>query len=254
MIAQSFADFVKENAIFLPKIDEKNDSLAQKMLDYQCIMIGEMHGTQEPALFAIGVLKSLSQKKKIVLGIEIPANDMLGFKPKKAKHTLLKTKFFREGYNDGRKNEAWFQLIVEASKMKNVTICFFDNHEKQRDSMMYENLKTAYRKDTSQIIVTLSGNIHNILLPFRGEKKMGVYFLADFPKEKIAAINVEYDGGTMYNNMGDGLKIRTIEPKNSFLAKASKANHYLLTKMPEGFSQNHNMLLFCREVHAAKPK
>jgi uncharacterized iron-regulated protein len=79
--AQSFADFVKENAIFLPKLDEKNEVLAKKMLDYQCIMIGEMHGTQEPASFTIGILKSLSQKKKIVLGIEIPTLRKQQMKP-----------------------------------------------------------------------------------------------------------------------------------------------------------------------------
>ncbi len=254
LFSQELKDFIAENAIFLTKLDAKNENLAKAMLPYRCIMIGEMHGTKETAQFTFGLIQSLAaKKKKIVLGIEIPAKDVANFKQKKAKKTLAASTFFQKGYNDGRNNEAWFELIVAASELKNVEICFFDSADNERDSLMSENLWSAFRKDTSRTLITLSGNIHNMLLPFRNEKKMGAFMTKFFSSTTIAAINFDYASGTILNNMGDGLKERKIEAQNNIFAKATDKPYFLLPKMPDWYSKNHNMLLFCREIKAALP-
>lgn len=254
--AQEFAKFLKENAIEIQDLNQANEQVYAALKPFRCIMVGEMHGTQEPALFVESLLKSLKKEgQKVLLGIEIPMEDMEGFRLKKAKKTLLTTNFFSKGYQDGRNNAAWFDLITAAAKQKGVHICFFDSNKNNtnRDSMMFEQLKVAYAKDTTQIMLTISGNIHNMTLPFRGEKTLACYLTDYFSSKNLASINHYYDNGTMNNNNGSGLVMQQLSNKGGPFASATALQNYLLVKYPAGFTPNYNMILFTRKVTAALP-
>ncbi len=255
--AQEFATFLKENAIEIQDIKQANEQVYAALKPFRCIMVGEMHGTQEPALFVESLLKSLKKtNQKVLLGIEIPREDMEGFKLKKAKKTLRSTIFFSKGYQDGRNNAAWFDLITAAAKQKGIRICFFDSNKnnENRDSMMFEQLKAAYAKDTTQIMLTISGNIHNMTLPFRGKKTLACYLSNYFSSQNVVSINHYYDNGTMNNNNnGSGLAMQNLSNKGGPFASATTLQNYLLVKYPAGFTPNYNMILFTRKVTAALP-
>ena len=257
--AQSFSDFIKQNSIEVSKLDTINDLIFERIKDQKCILLGEMHGTEEPAKFLTGLVKTLvKNNKKVLLGLEIPSSDMIGFTLKKTKKQLTKTNFFSVGEGDGRNSKAWFQLILSCSKLKNVDFCFFDFkneksnfNPKNRDSLMFCNLKSEYLKDTSRIIVALSGNIHNKIELFRGEKTFGCFAKDYFLNDKIMSISCQYDSGTMHNRTYEGLKIREIKGQGGAFLAATNMTNFFLFKIPKSFTKDYSAILFTKFITAS---
>lgn len=99
-------------------------------------------------------------------------------------------------------------------------LSFFDTsiYDDLRDSVMYLNLKKAILQNPNWKILTLSGNIHNMLKPFRAEKKMALFLLEDPElglKDKICSIYHRFSEGEMLNNRGNGLELREVSNYNS---------------------------------------
>ncbi len=251
--AQNLPDFIKQNAINL-----KSDALFEQIKDYKCLMIGEMHGTEEAAAFLTDLVKTSSQHgKSILLGIEIPASDMARFIKKPTTKNLKKTTFFKQGYGDGRSSEAWFRLIEDCKKLKNVEFCFFDvetnSNEQNRDSIMFIHLINTYQKDTTKVIYTISGNIHNKIKPFRNNKTLGYYMVEYFSKYKLISINHLYGSGTVYNNNGEGLKIRDIKGMTGIFATSAPFENYFLSKLPAGIMDDYSGIIYTKNITASLP-
>lgn len=253
--AQSFSNFIKQNAIEL-----KSELIFDKIKAYKCLMIGEMHGTKEPAEFLTDLVRLSSKNgKKIILGLEIPANDMVEFIKKKTTKNLKKTIFFKNGYGDGRNNEAWFELIENCKKLKNVEFCFFDMNSNEnsgssnRDSIMFNNLIKAYKNDTTKVIYTLSGNIHNKIKPYRNNKTLGCYMVEYLSENTVLTINHFYGEGTMFNRTPEGLKIRKIKGQAEIFNSSTKFENYFLPKLPEGFMDDYTALFYTKTMTASIP-
>lgn len=183
-----------------------------------------MHGTNEPAEFVTYLAKLFADKKrKVILGIEIPKNEMKAFIEKQDSTGLTRTAFFSSKSSDGRKSEAWFNAINECNKL-NVSFCFLDGYP---DSIMYDNIFECITTDTNFIVLTLTGNVHNKLIPYRDEKQMACYLKEHFG-DKVFTINHIHNGGTMYNSTSDGLNVRSFPPTNNVFATSTKYSNYFI--------------------------
>jgi len=69
--------YLKENAVKINKADSLDNSLYKLFSDFQLIMLGEMHGTNEPAKLLIGFTELLCNNgDSVQVGLEIPANEI----------------------------------------------------------------------------------------------------------------------------------------------------------------------------------
>lgn len=209
-----------------------------------------MHGTKEPAEFLTGLVKTfISNGRKVTVGFEIPKGEMKEFTDKQDTLSLSKTKFFSAKL-DGRSSEAWFRAIGECNRM-GAGFCFFDNSKDDRDKGMFEKILECYKADSNAVILTLSGNIHNMLLPYKENKTMGCY-LKEYFGNKAFSINHKYNEGTMYNRSSEGLGIHTIPPSDGLFARSTNYNSYFMQSIfkDDCYSAYH----YTKTVTASLPK
>lgn len=222
--SQNVVEAIKKTAIDCSDLTIPNKKLYSVIKDYKCICIGEMHGTKEPAEFLVYIAKLfIENKRKVIVGIEIPKNSMTEFIEKPDSVGLSQSSFFSVKGTDGRNSEAWFKAINDCNKLE-VSFCFLDGDP---DIIKYNNIMECYNADTNSIILTLTGNVHNKLFPYRDKKQMACY-LKDHFGNKVLSINHIYNEGTMYNLTSDGLNVRTFPPHNNIFATSTEYSNYFL--------------------------
>jgi hypothetical protein len=247
---QNAEDAIKKTAIEYKVLTDPNQNVYTVLKDFKFICIGEMHGTKEPAEFLIGLVRTfVSNKRTVIVGLEIPNKLMTQFNDQRDSIGLSKTNFFTDKTVDGRGSEAWFRAINECNKL-GVKFCFFDNSNDNRDYGMYENLLECYKSDSNSVILTLSGNIHNRIIPFNNAKTLGCYLKDRFGK-KLSSINHTYNSGTMYNRTSDGLKVHFIEPTDGIFNSSTNYQNYYL---PNIFNiDEYSGFLFTKTTTASLP-
>ena len=245
--SQSVADTIKKIAIDCKDLTLPNDKLYSALKDFKCICIGELHGTKEPADFLVYLTRLFTdKKKKVLVGIEIPKEEMKEFIAKPDNNTLKRTAFFSTKGKDRRHSEAWFNAISECNKLK-ASLCFFDGYP---DTLMYSNLIDCYKSDTSYIIITLTGNIHSSPEPVDDYKTMGCYLKEYFGKKSFA-INHFFNEGTIYNS-SDDLTIRNIPPINNAFATSTSYSSYFILNIFDG-PYNCSAYYYTKKVTISPP-
>ena len=248
---QSVEQTIQKMAIDCSDFSTSDPKLYAALKNYKFICVGEMHGTKEPAEFLTYLAKTfVSNNRSVIVGFEISDHLMENFNKQRDSVGLLKTKFFSNTSDDGRGSEAWFNAINDCNKL-GVTFCFFDAVSEQRDLGMFEKLLACYQADSNSVILTLSGNIHNKLIPFNNSKTIGYYLQQRFGAQ-VCAINHIYNGGTMYTKTSDGLKVHTLDPKNGVFSTATAYKSYYL---PNLFNMaDYSAFFYTRLVTASLPK
>lgn len=125
---QGFGDYITNNAI--PFLDTKNlnDSIYNQIQDKSIIMVGEMHGTKEPAEFVESLAKLISKKEgKVRVGIEIWSEIMKGIDFDNIESSVNQTEFFSRENTDGRNGVAWRDLVIQCMEDSLIDLFFFDN-------------------------------------------------------------------------------------------------------------------------------
>jgi hypothetical protein len=230
LYCQNPEDAIKKTAIEIKDITLPNQNLYGALKDYRFICLGEMHGTKEPAEFIICLTRTfIANKQRVVIGLEIPEALMEQFRKQQDSIGLTKTEFFSGKTSDGRASEAWFRAINECNKL-GVNFCFFDNSDYDRDFGMYEKLIKCYQSDNTAIILTLTGNVHNRIVPFNGSKTMGCHLIDRFDN-KICSINHIYNRGTMFNRTSEGLDVHTVEPTNGIFSTSTNFDNYYIANI-----------------------
>jgi hypothetical protein len=118
---------------------------------------------------------------------------------------------------------------------------------------MYINIKRQIQKNPGWKTLTLSGNIHNMIKPYKGVDKMACYLKADKDLkigEKLCSLNHQYRSGQMINNTGTGLKLRPAGVESDY-STAVNYDNYLLLPI-ENKNDSYHGILFSRYVTAAK--
>ena len=256
LFSQDFSQYIKENAMEVKDISKLDADVYNAISTYELIMVGEMHGTQEPAKLVQSFTNLiLANENSVSVGLEIPQKELDNFIKNPSEKTLLESKFFTKKNIDGRNGNAWLELILYCSKNPNINLFFFDNYDYQknqkRDSIMYKGIVAEKKQYPDNKIITLSGNIHNWRIPFKEMITMGMYCFQDtinFSSEKICSINHAYSEGTMLNNTGNGLELREIDFEESIFSKSAEYENYLVFYGLE-YDSRYSCTFYSEKVH-----
>lgn len=248
---------LKKNSVNIKILSELPNKIYKKISNYNILMIGEMHGTNEPAEFAYGVCKLIDEKEgKVIMAMEIPPSQMENYNQNMTVNQLKELNFFNGENSSGMNGNAWLNLIAGCNKHNNIIVEFFDlQTESPRDSSMYNGILEIRSKHPKTKIVTLSGNLHNWLEPFNEKKMLGKYLMDDkvnFDGDKIMSIMHYYNQGTMMNNIGNGLELRTIEPKENIFNK-TLSNDILFSNNIFNDKNHFTHILYTEKVTHSEP-
>jgi hypothetical protein len=255
VFGQDFKTYINQNAIELTRIDSLELSLYNAIKTKELIMIGEMHGTNEPSSFVKSLIELiLKHEGEVVFGIELPAREINMNGHYSIDSILLRSTFFKKENVDGRNGQAWFELLQFTLSNPQIKLFFMDNAKVsesiERDSIMYLSVKEAKLKYPTTKIVTLSGNIHNSLIPFRGNPTLGSYCYQDstlFDSTNILSICHQFDSGYMYNDGGEGIQLREIQSQKTIYRTATPFINYILFYETKELSM-YNCVFFTNTV------
>jgi hypothetical protein len=231
------------------------DTLLRAFRPFRVVMVGEMHGTRESALFAGALAEAFARSgDSVLLGIEIPEAEIGSFSAQRSEASLLASPFFQGINGDGRNSAAWKELLLTASKNPRIGLIFFDQKGPTRDSMMAVNILRAMEEHPGWKVVTLSGNMHNKVRLYNGRPMAGRYLLEGAGRDlagRLCAINIAYQNIAMWADMGDGLKLHTGKSDNIY-AQAAPSENSLLFLDPRS-EYDYNAVLFVKNVTASPP-
>ena len=153
LLGQADSARLATSAIEIGKPDSLSTEIYNALHPYKLIMIGEMHGTNEPAAFVKGLAQLFaSHKDSVRVGFEIPSDQMKEFMKAKTERSVYNSTFFKMGSADGRASEAWASCIASLAKKPLVRIFFFDVNSDEsknklidKDSLMYLKIKNEIR-------------------------------------------------------------------------------------------------------------
>lgn len=249
-------DFLKENAIPIKDISKLNQQVYKEISDYDIIMVGEMHGTKEPAEFVYGLCNLITEsEKKVVLALEIRASQMENLSNEMSIAQLKELDFFRRENFDGRNGVSMLDLIYNSIQNEKIILKFIDNYypSSPRDSSMYMEIRDIRNTHPDSKIVTLTGNVHNSFTPLFDKERIAGYLLKDttnFDSKKIMSIHHAFSEGSMFNNDGTGIKIRDIDREENIYNTTLSHEMFLCEKFPE--EQNrYTHILYTDKVTAS---
>jgi hypothetical protein len=255
---QGFTTTLKENAVKIDRLDSLSQQVYNLLSEKRLIMIGEMHGTNEPAEFVIGLAELFAKNgDSVQIGFEIPSDEMKSFINKHSEKSIYSSNFFSKSSSDGRASIAWANAISRLNKNPRVKLFFYDTNDDyndDRDSTIFLNIKREMLTHSNWKTITISGNIHNMLLTYKGKNKMAGYLSEDKELnliDKICSLNHYYQKGTMNNNFGKGLKITDVGNIETIYSTTVAYDNYLFL-FPENYNDTYNGLYFTRSVTASK--
>jgi hypothetical protein len=253
--------YLTQNAVKIDDPSNLTNDFYKLVSDYQLIMIGEMHGTNEPARIVNSFADLLTKNgNNVQVGLEIPSDQMTKYLSSPLDNNIFLSDFFATKSTDGRASFAWANIISNLNNNPKVEIFFYDINkgesitENDRDSLMYLKIKKRIQAHPTWKTITICGNIHNMLTPYRDEKKVACYLNTDKDlniSSKILSLNHEYGIGTMLNSRGNGLKLQQVDNSKYFFARTINYENYLFLYRPEA-KKPYTGIYFTRKITAAK--
>lgn len=232
---QSVEEFIQTNAI---KIDSNLSvpSTSPVIFDCKLVMVGEMHGTQEPVGFTVSLAESFAKKgKPVAVGFEIPNTAMGDFLMFPSDSALRNTEWFSHENVDGRSSESWFNALLACALNPDIDVFFFDQDSTcqiaDRDSCMANNVLAFMDVHPEHAVLTISGNIHSRYAEFRGAETMGSILVSDtirFSAKDICSVSHYYEKGTMRNSRGNGVETYEVDSGQSVYGTAVDYSNYIL--------------------------
>ena len=247
---------LKKRAIPIKSLSKLSNKIYDEIANFEILMIGEMHGTNEPAEFAYGLCNLITKSEKnVVLALEIRSSQMNNLSDEMSITQLKELDFFRRENFDGRNGVSMLNLIYKSNQNERIILKFIDNPypSSTRDSSMYTEIRNIHNKYPNTKIVTLTGNGHNSLIPIFDKERIGGYLLKDsvnFDSKTIMSINHVFSEGTMFNNDGTGIKITTIEREDNTYNSTLSHNMFLYKKLPEKQNE-YTHILYTDKVTAS---
>lgn len=231
-----------------------NTALFDTLKKYHLIMIGEIHGTKESLAFVEHVARLFTRNhRKVQIGLEIVESDIGKKWQSFSRNKLMKTDFFSKNEKDGRQNMDVASIILRYRKDEMIKLFFYDTEDygSPRDSLMNINVKNQILAHPGMTTITLSGNIHNMIIPRKGKKTMGCFLVNDQDlKEKdihIFSINTDYQRGTMATKDGEHEKISV---KTVNLPDSPASEYKLKTFLYPITPGRYHAVFYTREITA----
>jgi hypothetical protein len=260
--AQRNALYLKDNAVHTDLPNALNDSVYHLLAPFQVMMLGEMHGTNEPAQLLAALAQMFAAKgDSVQVGFEIPADQMAAFRDQHTAESVFTSNFFaKPAFKDGRSSVAWANAIAVLAGKPTVEIFFYDinsddSKTEDRDSLMYLKLKKQYLRHPGWKMLTLSGNIHNMSSP---QEQLGRNTMASFFKQdpalhlgtKICSLNHYYQKGSCRANFGKGLEERPLDRAENDFDRAGFEQYILLVSATSPYP--YSGFFYTKQVTPAK--
>jgi len=256
---QDISTYLKDNAVRVENPDALSDSVYHLISPFQIIMMGEMHGTNEPAQFVFGLTELLTIKgDSVQVGLEIPSGQMTQFLQLHTDSSIYNSDFFlHPKYKTGKESFAWAGLISKLRDDPKVQIFFFDVNDGEskpidRDSMMYIKIKKQLAQHPTWKMITLGGNVHNKISG--GGKTIAFYLKQDTIlnlSAKICSLNHYYLKGTCRANFGDGLEEKLLERPESAYDTTFNFDKYIVLVSTKS-TYPYTGLYYTKYINAAK--
>ena len=257
------AEYLKEHAVRINKDIVLSDSAYNLLSGYRLIMVGEMHGTKEPAKFVTGLMDLFASKKDSVqIGLEIPSGLMANYSNEHTDSSIYKSEFFAKGFDDGRSSYSWAEIISNAKSNPLVNVFFFDvnsgepNDQLHRDSMMYVKIKRNMILHPGCKTITISGNAHNMMVDNNGTTPAALYLKNDQALNlgnKICTLLHWSREGTMRNNSGKGagLELKEVKREDDVFSQSVDSDNYVVL-YSSNVGQRYSGVFYTKYMTAAK--
>ena len=253
---QGLKEQLKQDAIRIDNPEQLTDGVYQLLSPFHLLMVGEMHGTNEPAACVAGLARLFTSKgDSVQVGLEIPADKMKWYLSTQTDSSIYQSDFFaRPNFNNGRESVAWANIIARLMGNPKIQIFFFDVNEDEmasadRDSIMYSKIKARHLRFPTWKMITLSGNLHVSNRP----GKMFSFLLEDEAFEKgfhICTLNNYYSKGTCRANFGKGLEVRNLENNPGIFDTSLPFDKYLYL-FPPGSNFPYSGIYYTRFITAS---
>ena len=186
------------------------------------VMLGEMHGTAEiPAFIGDLACLALAHDHQVLLGLEYPVSEQANLDAYLASdggpaavRALLASGHWQATCPDGRSSQAMFDLLDHARALRQddhqIDVFAFDNTAydewNRRDSGMAENILARAADAPEAIVFTLTGNLHNRLVPGLpwDDSLVPAGVHVDAQHERVISLDVRHAGGTAWIQQGAG--------------------------------------------------
>ena len=256
-VGQDFPAYLKEHAVKIERLDSLSKQVYDLLTDNRLLMIGEMHGTNEPAQFVTGLAELFaSNGDSVQIGFEIPSNQMTTYLKLRTDSSIYQSDFFFKNKTDGRASKAWAAAISRISRISKAQVFFYDvngNYDNDRDSLMYLTIKNKLMEHPAWKTITISGNIHNMLLPRKGQYKTAYYLSKDNELnlgDNLCSLNNRYQKGTASNNRGNGLQAYDMGNIESDYSTTVDFDNYLFL-FPINYYDTYDGVIFTRTITAS---
>jgi len=250
---------LKEHAVKIDQLDSLDKTVYDKFNNFQLVMIGEMHGTNEPAIFLTGLAELFTKNGDTVqVGFEIPGESMTTYSHLLTDSSVFQSDFFSKNSADGRASTAWANAIIRLTLNPKVQVFFYDINKSERkdyhdrDSLMYLKIKERIIEHPNWRTITLSGNIHNMRLPYKGKRTTAFFLCNDKDlsfADKMCTLNHIFKRGSMRNNLGNGLELRQVNNTPSVFSETFNFDNYLFLYP---VTNTYNGIIFTRTVSASE--
>jgi len=249
--------YLRLKAVKIENQDSLGDDIYESISGYQLFMLGEAHGTKESARFIQSLAELLTRKgNHVQMGLEIPSEQMKKYLLAPSDSNIYYSDFFAGRPYDSRSCFAWVNLIAKLNDNPFVEIFFYDINVEdfkklnERDSLMYLKIKRRMQLHPEWKMITLSGNIHNMLVPFDGQPKMGLFLCNDQElkiADKILSLNHCYGKGEVWDNWGNSLKLFQVDNTSSIFTKTVDYENYLFL-YPHNAQMKYSGIYYTRKV------
>jgi hypothetical protein len=184
---------------------------------HRIVMIGEIHGTKEmPAMFTRLVCAALRRGNVVAVGLEMWPNQrdpldayMASDGGETARKTLLASAFWTAQFQDGRRSVAHLDMIeaLRAMRRQGMALTVFVLEEqsgttppsRSRDGVMAANVRRQYEAHPATLVLTFTGNIHNMLKIPDHLKSIPAPMGVELRDLNPVSINLVSAGGTEWN-------------------------------------------------------
>jgi hypothetical protein len=199
--------------------------LGEVLADHDVVLVGEMHGTVEsPGFVSAAVCLAVQSGRKVTVGLEVPEQEESRFQryllsPGSAadRAALLAGAFWRSDYQDGRSSGAMLGMLESLRSLRSggaaLRVTLIDSLQEPpvtgpaRDRAMATRLKEAMAAAPKDLFLVLTGNIHTRIgrgTPWdKDYEPMGFVLSQLAPGYRLAALDVQYTGGTAWFCLGE---------------------------------------------------
>lgn len=245
--------------------------LGEVLADHDVVLIGEMHGTVEsPGFASAAVCLGVQTGRRVTVALEVPDQEDSRFQryllspgSSADRAALLAGAFWQSTYQDGRRSGAMLGMLETLRSLRSggaaLRVILIDSIQEPpatgpaRDRAMAKRLEAAMAAAPKDLFVVLTGNVHTRIgrgTPWdKDYEPMGFVLSQLAPGHRLAALDVQYTGGTAWFCLGDQAASCAVHEVRGGAPPATPP----VTQLPHLSPEGYNGFYFVGRLTASPP-